>query len=93
MSLYADKRLDSTRVLLNQKCFKPFSFIHFNYRGEVGPCNQLQDPVMHVIGDLHRQTFPEVWNGPDYREFRQDLLAAQPKLEGCQWCFAHRISD
>src|SRR5262249_9944257 len=36
---------DSFRVAVNKNCFKPFSFVSIDYRGEIGPCNcMMPDP-------------------------------------------------
>jgi len=40
----------------------------------------------HVLGDLSKQTFKEVWNGDAYRDFRGALLQSRSNLEMCRNC-------
>lgn len=85
--------IDSSRVSVHQKCFKPFSFTYVNYKGEVGTCNHMMFPEMLVQGDLRTHSFKEIWQSEKYMDFRQQLLTATPKDSRCQWCFKHRLED
>ncbi len=82
----------SYRVALNQSCFKPFSFVSIDYRGQIGPCNQLI-PNPPVLGDLEQQPLAEIWNNQRFQTFRREIVEARPSDERCQWCFAHRVHD
>jgi radical SAM protein with 4Fe4S-binding SPASM domain len=82
----------SYRVALNKSCFKPFSFVSIDYRGEIGPCNQMI-PNPPVLGDLERQPLAEIWNNDRFQTFRREIVEARPADERCQWCFAHRVQD
>ena len=93
MQPYRDLMFDAGRVSVNQRCFKPFSFILVNHDTEVGTCNHMMEPGMLQMGDLKAQSLAEVWNGPAYQDFRRQLTEAAPQDERCQWCFAHRLED
>jgi radical SAM protein with 4Fe4S-binding SPASM domain len=81
-------------VSSQQKCFKPFSFVFINYRGDVGPCNHLiSDESWRCMGNIARQPFPEIWNSPAYQRMRRRLLDARPDNASCRWCFLHRMTD
>ncbi|MBL7713900.1 MAG: SPASM domain-containing protein [Bdellovibrionales bacterium] len=88
-----DQSIDSYRVSVNQRCFKPFSYVYINYEAKMGTCNHMMFPDMLEMGDLKKQSMREIWNSPAYQKFRSDLLLATPTDHRCQWCFKHRMDD
>jgi radical SAM protein with 4Fe4S-binding SPASM domain len=85
---------ESVQVALKQKCFKPYSYVVVNYKGDVGLCNHLiTDESWKQMGSLAQSTFDEIWDGPAYREARRRLQEARPDNGSCRWCFAHRMAD
>jgi len=85
--------IDSSRVSVHQKCFKPFSFTYVNYEGLMGTCNHMMFPDLRVMGDLNKNSFKEIWNSEKYVQFRKELWMAKPSDPRCQWCFKHRLAD
>ena len=51
-------------------CQAPWSEFLIQTDGKVRAC--CFSPA--VMGDLHRQSLPEIWNGPEYRAFRRRLV-------------------
>jgi radical SAM protein with 4Fe4S-binding SPASM domain len=85
--------IDTRRVSVHQKCFKPMSFIYVDYQAQVGTCNHMMYPNMLVMGNLKDQDLKSIWNSPQYLKFRTQLLNAKPQDSRCQWCFKHRLDD
>jgi len=83
----------SVQVSKFKKCFKPFYYTVINQDGRVGTCSHMLTPNILEMGNLNYQDFEEIWNGPDYRFFRQTLTTENPLDPRCQWCFQHRIED
>jgi len=52
-------------------CYAPWYYAYVNTDGQVMVCQRGTKPM----GDLRRQTFSEIWNGPAYREFRRLAMA------------------
>lgn len=50
--------------------------------GDVRPCCVAGMPV---VGNLHRESFPALWNNANYRAMRQGLVARQP-VPACRGC-------
>ncbi|AGH96566.1 radical SAM protein [Pseudobdellovibrio exovorus] len=85
--------IDTRRVSVHQKCFKPMSFIYVDYEAKVGTCNHMMYPDMLVMGNLKSQDLGSIWNSPKYLDFRKQLLTRSPRDPRCQWCFKHRLDD
>lgn len=85
---------DSARVAVHQRCFKPFSYVVVNYKGEVGLCNHLiTDDGWERMGNLLESSLAEIWNSAQYRKARGLLAGGTPAAKGCRWCFAHRLGE
>ena len=70
--------------LLNQ-CWKMWHSCVITWDGRVVPCCFDKD-AHHVMGDLKRQSFREIWFGPRYQEFRSTLLRSRSEVEMCRNC-------
>jgi len=59
------------------------SWIDLN--GDVLPCANPSRPVM---GNVFRQSFQDIWNGPGYRKLRQSFTTGEflPMCRGCGYC-------
>ena len=91
---YRDEIEGSVAVARHQKCFKPYSYVVINYKGDVGLCNHLiTDESWKQMGNLGESSFADIWNSPGYQEMRRSLLDARPDNGCCRWCFAHRMAD
>jgi radical SAM protein with 4Fe4S-binding SPASM domain len=53
--------------------------------GKVIPCCFDKD-AKYVMGDINRDSFTEIWNGPKYRIFRNDILSGRHLIEICRNC-------
>lgn len=78
------ERVRRDRGGLAWSCSEPWSTIFLTTAGEVRTCcvSEL------CLGDLNRQSFAEIWNGPAYARFRRQHAArgaAAPA--GCEACF------
>jgi radical SAM protein with 4Fe4S-binding SPASM domain len=71
-------------ALLNH-CWKMWHSCVITWDGLVVPCCFDKD-AKHVLGDLKKQTFDEIWFGEAYREFRNTLLKARKKIDICANC-------
>jgi hypothetical protein len=38
------------------------------------------------MGNLHQNSFPDIWRGGRYSEFRRRLVEDRANLEGCRTC-------
>ncbi len=63
-------------------CLVPWFGVDITANGDLAPCHVFYDLVM---GNLHEQTFEEIWNGDNYQRFREYML--QNKfLKICRGC-------
>jgi len=58
---------------LHEFCLIGWYATSINANGDVVPCCILQDRKNAVLGNIHRQTLREVWEGRAYRRFREEL--------------------
>jgi MoaA/NifB/PqqE/SkfB family radical SAM enzyme len=54
-------------------CYAAWVQAHVKSDGAVHACKSCPTPM----GRLPRQSFAEIWNGPDFRRFRRDLLSPE----------------
>ncbi len=66
-------------------CFRMWSSCVITWDGLVVPCCFDKD-ASHVMGDLKKQSFEEIWKGEKYREFRRQLLSDRKRIEICKNC-------
>lgn len=79
---------DGTYALKNRlddHCWKMWHSCVITWDGKVVPCCFDKD-AHHVLGDLRKQSFGEIWKGQDYKIFRAQLLQARSKIEMCANC-------
>lgn len=85
---------DSVRVSVHRRCFKPFSYVVVNYRGDVGLCNHLiTDAAWEQMGNIATAPFEEIWNSAVYQEKRRRHLNGTAENPACRWCLAHRVAE
>lgn len=53
--------------------------------GKVVPCCFDKD-ALHIMGDITRDSFREIWDGPKYRIFRKSILSGRHMIEICRNC-------
>ncbi len=69
-------------------CPEPWEFLYVDNVGTVRPCCIHEE----IVGDLHRQSFEEIWNGEPYQRFR--AVVNTPKRYGlCLNCFDYRYRN
>jgi radical SAM protein with 4Fe4S-binding SPASM domain len=79
-----DGSFDIKNQLLNH-CWKMWHSCVITWDGKVVPCCFDKD-AKFVLGDLTRQSFPEIWHGEKYDHFRASLLKSRNEIEICQNC-------
>ncbi len=77
---------------VQQSCDHPWTCLYITAEGHVGPCNQLMLPLEVLLGDLQQNTFEEIWNNFNFRQFRK-LMHTPHRLTHCDWCFENRYGD
>ena len=70
--------------LLNQ-CWKMWSSCVITWDGQVVPCCFDKD-AKHVMGDVTKQSFVEIWKSEPYQQFRQSILRSRSEIEICKNC-------
>ena len=63
-------------------CRRPWTLMYFTATGRALPCC-IAPFSMHgyesfTLGDASQQTLREIWNGPQYQEFRSSLMTSDP---------------
>lgn len=53
--------------------------------GKVVPCCFDKD-AEYVMGDLNNDSFSDIWDGPEYRIFRKNILTGRHMIEMCRNC-------
>jgi radical SAM protein with 4Fe4S-binding SPASM domain len=68
-------------------CDWPWSGVYVTHAGKVQPCCMVMGEDRLVLGDLSDGSFEDVWNGPTYQAFREELLSDRPPAvcRGCSW--------
>lgn len=79
-----DGRWAVKNKLLNH-CWKLWHAGVITWDGMVVPCCFDKD-ARHGMGDLKNQSFREIWQGADYRAFRQQLLLGRDRIDICTNC-------
>ena len=70
--------------LLNH-CWKLWHSCVITWDGKVVPCCFDKD-AEHRLGDLQTQSFQELWSGPAYHQFRQQILNGRNQIDICTNC-------
>lgn len=66
-------------------CFQPWEYMQISAEGDVLPCCAiLGSDTAKVMGNLHRQSFDEIWRGGELQHFRE--TAARGTNEICNAC-------
>ncbi len=63
-------------------CRRPWTLMYFTANGRALPCCiapfSMRGYDSFTLGDATQQTLREIWNGPQYQEFRRALLSDHP---------------
>lgn len=68
-----------------QRCTRLWFNPVITWDGKVVPCC-FDKNAEHIMGDLKRQSFREIWNSPEYNEFRINLITGREKILICRNC-------
>lgn len=70
---------------LHNQCWKMWHSCVVTWDGKVVPCCFDKD-ASHVMGDLNRDTFKEVWENKRYKTFRKSILKSRSEIDICKNC-------
>jgi radical SAM protein with 4Fe4S-binding SPASM domain len=70
---------------LDNQCWRMWSGCVITWDGRVVPCCFDKD-ASHAMGNLREQSFSELWNGEQYRQFRQSLMNSRADIDICANC-------
>jgi len=70
---------------LANHCWKLWHANVITWDGLVVPCCFDKD-AQHQLGDLSKQSFREVWENEQYREFRKQLMHSRKNIDICSNC-------
>jgi len=70
---------------LPDRCLRLWFNPVITWNGKVIPCCFDKDAEF-VMGDLNRDSFRTIWNGPAYKEFRKQVLTGRRKIGICRNC-------
>ncbi|MBT1704279.1 SPASM domain-containing protein [Chryseosolibacter indicus] len=70
---------------LHNNCWKMWHSCVITWDGKVVPCCFDKDGK-HVLGDLQKQSFEEIWKGEPYNAFRKSLMKSRAEIEICKNC-------
>jgi radical SAM protein with 4Fe4S-binding SPASM domain len=70
---------------LANHCWKLWHANVITWDGLVVPCCFDKD-AQHQLGDLSKESFREVWNNNQYKEFRKQLMQSRKNIDICSNC-------
>lgn len=70
---------------LNNHCWKLWHANVITWDGLVVPCCFDKD-AMHQLGNLKTQSFKEVWNNDNYKQFRKEIMNSRKNIDICANC-------
>lgn len=70
---------------LSNRCWKMQHANVITWDGLVVPCCFDKD-AMHQLGNLKNQSFKEVWNNDNYKQFRSQLMNSRKNIDICANC-------
>jgi radical SAM protein with 4Fe4S-binding SPASM domain len=75
----------SIKNSFDNHCWKMWQSCVITWDGKVVPCCFDKD-AHHVMGDLTKSTFKDIWTSPQYNSFRATLLGSRSDIEMCRNC-------
>lgn len=73
------------RHSLVNHCWKLWHSCVITFDGKVVPCCFDKD-ASHVLGDLKKELFKEIWSGESYTDFRRRIFKGRSEIEICKNC-------
>ncbi len=80
----AEGKYEIKNRLLNH-CWKMWHSCVVTWDGRVVPCCFDKD-AHHVMGEISKKSFKDVWQGPAYQRFRTAVLQSRSNIEMCKNC-------
>ncbi len=80
----ADGKFHIKNKLLNQ-CWKMWQSSVITWDGLVVPCCFDKD-AQHQFGNVSQQSFTQVWQSPQYNQFRRAILKSRKEIDICTNC-------
>lgn len=75
----------SSKNKLANHCWKLWHANVITWDGLVVPCCFDKDAI-HRLGNLKTQSFKEIWNNDNYKQFRADLMKSRKNIDICANC-------
>lgn len=68
-------------------CFQPWEYVQISVEGDVLPCCAIVgSDKAQIMGNLHRESFAEVWQGERFRRFRETAASGtNPICNACPY--------
>ena len=73
-------------VATGGRCTWPWDAAYVTSAGVVQPCCMVMGDDRVALGDLNETSFPSIWAGPAYREFRARLASDDNPPDVCRGC-------
>jgi radical SAM protein with 4Fe4S-binding SPASM domain len=70
---------------LSNRCWRLWSGNVLTWDGLVVPCCFDKD-AMHQLGNLKNQSFKQIWNNDNYKQFRAELMTSRKNIDICANC-------
>lgn len=70
---------------LKDHCWRMWSSTVLTWDGKVVPCCFDKD-AKHVLGDITKTSFKQVWSHPQYQTFRKQVFTDRKSIDICQNC-------
>lgn len=67
------------------KCWKMWHSCVMTWNGDIVPCCFDKD-AKYRMGNIHEQSFSDIWNGPKYHDFRTRLFENRMEIDICKNC-------
>jgi radical SAM protein with 4Fe4S-binding SPASM domain len=67
------------------KCWKMWHSCVMTWDGDIVPCCFDKD-AKYTMGNIHQQSFKDIWNGDKYQEFRARLFNDRKAIDICSNC-------
>jgi len=78
------------KVLPENRCDWIYFSSVITWNGNVVPC--CRDPkAHHIMGNVFREDFGKIWNGPKYRAFRKQIRSDQGTVDICRLCSSYQV--
>src|SRR5580765_1888587 len=75
----------SAKNKLANRCWKMQQGNVITWDGLVVPCCFDKD-AMHRLGNLKNQSFKQIWNNDNYKQFRRELMTSRKNIDICANC-------